>query len=1647
MSITSAAEAARARILGNLGKAVEWTAAHPHGGNWALTAGIVAPWLLSNDERGYLKTSLITSPLILAGAAMSEPMIKIMRATGNSVMQAGRNAARGVPQDISSSFLRKARREMIDGNLTANRFREMELQYLSNYTPREADVAEELQSMTQTFGKMMADTSSHDMIRHAINAEVRRNSHASEILGVDESSGEAVFNLLGPGASDIDMHLRVAEMSDRPEFVRGLNGRLQTIQHLEDRGAYLGVLDNAKDDLKLMEYEYEDIAEEWKKFSPSAKRLFDQRKEVFEQLSDHIASGRLKPEQLKIVGLGEAGGNVAELHGFRIYDRDLRNSVYAGFYNHDIRGTILGKNRMAWSRQVGDLKNGLMEADLFAAKYADHRLFKDSKTGKLGLNDALNRLQDGGFVDKADDSFQSWADTDERAYQLDILARDKRHEEVMMNYLDGFGKDKDIGWMDLPPVQLEKDLAAMVERGVTKTGSPGSSNKGIFNTPQAAEKYPAGFYDPVRPLRQDAMIKPVMASNSPVGGSAGKPFSRTTYLAEELKGFEVPEFRMRVGAVSAELKTIAEMLPSNPVSLWETDVEGRILSQLEKAQHVSADVASRASAQKTWEKMRSWITGGLDMGIHGQGRKALYEGGQAWKDAYKKLQDVKKLAYLGEPDYMLVNKTGLPQYVLNPTSFYLDEVRIPDIEQAIAEGRVFDQKDSKVLLGNLRDTEQFVDTRRFAITGMQRTPKGTGPTSDKIELLVNQIDDLEHAKIHAHGKGLTIGTSRREAGNITAFVNEYNEGMGFGKLADDINALSIQSYSHNKANAFEQLLNIASDTMTRADMSSPVMQAFTRDMAGVGFQFNDGILEDVQRSSHLSWADRQDRVSKTIEVIERHMAEVGDRIRSGQLKADSFLKGYTGDIRDSLTQYIQRNGSPVNAAIWDSLHLGVPQDATVTYDLLGQLSMRGHHGTMKELIRRSRIDGDIQQTEAVIRHMDAGNYTKALDGSPVLTVDQAFQGMSMGSDGRFHRLSNPQVRAGTVLDPGHEIAAGNWSLQLSDDSYVPVLGHDAYGGKVNRYAGGFSTNDREKSLLNIVAADKRGDMEARAGAIEAYNAELKQFGLGKEGYLRARRTDPFGLSGFVQTRPRSAQNHVFEVAINERMLSRVDRRTAQMLKSGEDVFAVLSRHPISSAPFVRVALDKHLNDNVIGVPEALRGLILSDDDKDGASLFFIRKDMPNAYAEARLAVDSKKSMQSWEQGLAEMFEGVEDNPEKATKTFLESVVENAKKLIGRNPVDNIVNRSAGGAVGRLSNLLTASAIGLETNTKVLDPKAKLMMHRALWTPMRQFSIAAQKSTDAGMGIARVMTLAKNMEEGLDKARTVDGFGKFYSTVSEILASTAKTAPKYDARMADYGIQLTPSISEKINRGNFRPLFEWWQQNEESVRQFHEGMDKDVMDAMRSITGTEGAVKGFSRSMGELQSKFPYLISNPSRLQKQAEQSGMKDFVARMLGDLNEVTRNSGSSARRMFAEPGVRKSLGIGLGVAALAGLATTSLKSPRSEQLRPSGNAFRPERNVGTQDHIPGEAVEGSMAPGSPPRRMVAAPTQTNTAIVAPVHQAVDLEVRAKNPDRRSAVEQAKMLARMSTNGDSVVTVNYRTNPRHRSLRMREKMRDELQD
>jgi hypothetical protein len=50
-----------------------------------------------------------------------------------------------------------------------------------------------------------------------------------------------------------------------------------------------------------------------------------------------------------------------------------------------------------------------------------------------------------------------------------------------------------------------------------------------------------------------------------------------------------------------------------------------------------------------------------------------------------------------------------------------------------------------------------------------------------------------------------------------------------------------------------------------------------------------------------------------------------------------------------------------------------------------------------------------------------------------------------------------------VFDPTHPLAAKNFSIAMPDGSFVPVLGHEAFGGKVNRFGmGEFSANDTRR---------------------------------------------------------------------------------------------------------------------------------------------------------------------------------------------------------------------------------------------------------------------------------------------------------------------------------------------------------------------------------------------------------------------------------------------------------------------------------------------------------------------------------------------------------------------------------------------------------
>jgi hypothetical protein len=200
----------------------------------------------------------------------------------------------------------------------------------------------------------------------------------------------------------------------------------------------------------------------------------------------------------------------------------------------------------------------------------------------------------------------------------------------------------------------------------------------------------------------------------------------------------------------------------------------------------------------------------------------------------------------------------------------------------------------------------------------------------------------------------------------------------------------------------------------------------------------------------------------------------------------------------------------------------------------------------------------------------------------------------------------------------------------------------------------------------------------------------------------------------------------------------------------------------------------------------------------------------------------------------------------------------------------------------------------------------------------------------------------------------------------------------------------------------------------------EDMSPEIMAMFRKGAGGESAFVKMARGVG-------------------GERAGsMAENVADSLGALNEALKDAWKTGKGSIGP--AAKVLGIGLGVAAFAGLATTAVRS---------SNEHRPEERVGVADHVPGEPIAGARSSVNPKRRVLPARQDVRTAVVARVKQAVDLEVRAKAPDRSAQHEVAKLVERTAGgDGYTNVTVNRVGGWRDSvsKIRLRQQIRDELE-
>jgi len=649
-------------------------------------------------------------------------------------------------------------------------------------------------------------------------------------------------------------------------------------------------------------------------------------------------------------------------------------------------------------------------------------------------------------------------------------------------------------------------------------------------------------------------------------------------------------------------------------------------------------------------------------------------------------------------------------------------------------------------------------------------------------------------------------------------------------------------------------------------------------------------------------------------------------------------------------------------------------------------------------------------------------------------------------------------RVGGIFDPSNKLVQENFSIKLDQPvfarvagrdievSHLPVLGKLAHGGGSNLYEKvgeglTYSPTDYEKTLADVIKWQK--DPVQLSAAISAHLDEAQRVLFGKEGFYRARGTDVMGaVSGFIQTR---AQENPFELMINEQMAGRVrDPEIRKTLLAGQEIYATAARHPIQSAPYMRVkvAPDAGMGPNMIGMDERIRGLFGSDDDKDILNLFFYRTGS-QAEREAQAAVNALNSNQWRSLKTLEMLYGsVEDSrniAEAGVKTLPTMLEESLKMASTAGRGEQVTQRMAGGVVGAYSNLLTRLYMNVEMHPTIgVKPAERDLLGHMLWT-IRQVPISAQKGK-MKLNPEDPLGLYRRLVAGLE-ARSPEGVAQFTAGMKEVITGygkesviTAETAPMFEELT---GMKVAPGtkrnvLMDVLESKNFQG----------TLSEFITGRNVRADRAAELLTKATANMEG--DSLYRLQALYKEMGTPPPWLMGLAREKDSGMGVSKVLGAINEGIK---SAARDAKGSLGV---LALGFGAAAAGAVLTSRVKKVSPTQAtfgRPRGN-FRPETTEATSDQVPGEPIAGAMSSVNPPRRQLALRGGTSTTIVAPMRQRTDLEVRMKAQRRQDTIEMQRMISQISgSSGISNINVNYRNGWKDRmsSLRRRETIREQL--
>ena len=621
-------------------------------------------------------------------------------------------------------------------------------------------------------------------------------------------------------------------------------------------------------------------------------------------------------------------------------------------------------------------------------------------------------------------------------------------------------------------------------------------------------------------------------------------------------------------------------------------------------------------------------------------------------------------------------------------------------------------------------------------------------------------------------------------------------------------------------------------------------------------------------------------------------------------------------------------------------------------------------------------------------------------------------------------------------------------------------------------------SDTEEAFYNLVESIplQAGGGENFYANIEKHNQAVLQEAFGKGGVMYrplAYDAGAFtGAAGLIKT------ENPFDVFVSRSVLRGDTIRDAKIraaLENEEEIYAVMTRHPEQSSVPVRVRLARQgsaeasmLGERQIGISDKLRSIFGADFDLDPMNLYLHTRSTKGAanpaWAELQEAISNPTSFTNrslktinWMYGNAadqalyarSQMMGVENPWRAALEDNLASV----------GNMQALKERMAAGNIPAFSNLVTESQIMLGASpTLRASTREMAFMSHLLWIP-RQATISAVKGSAKGLkgvDLAGIEELHRSMLSGLrggpeGAATYLEGLRRIASSWGEHAALTPETASELGMTNEELRVVLNAQLA-RAAEGTGKQAIEI----KDMAVAISQHEKYNIMEAVAySKRAEQNIAELVKNTAGKRITNFMDLLTrgevSANALQKwlrvgnipgtaglnwAKSTSGVAEGVSSVLGALNAETAAAKSAVGKAFK--GALPILGVGLGMAALAGMMT----GPSLGQK--SAAAFRPEERVGVQDRVPGEPIAGVMS-GNPPRRALPPLPSTHTAMIAPMRQSVDLEVRAGSTDRGRSADLQKLVSRVAgRGGNTITTVNFiNGHNRLSKLRTQERIRE----